>query len=130
MRDVMLDGAAYLALACALVALATAAIMGWRTWRRWQRLALVRDAATSLIDVHLGRLDEAAVLASEHTGRLADHGEQLATSIHELQSDVEHARWLLKRIPSERDRLRYELGELLLPTNDRDHDRERASSDT
>jgi hypothetical protein len=126
MPDALEDHAVLAVLICAVAALLIAAIMGWRAWTQWQRLSLVRRAATSLIDVHSARLDEAVALASEHAGTIADDGEQLAESLAQLRSDVDHARWLLDRIPSERDRFMHELGELLLPARER----ERTTSDS
>jgi hypothetical protein len=125
MPELLQEHALLIALLCAAAAITVTAAMGWLTWKRWQRLSLVRRAAQSLIDVHAARLDEAVALASEQVGTLADDGEQLAVSLEQLRADVDHARWLLDRIPTERDRFMHELGELLLPTAQR----ERATSD-
>jgi hypothetical protein len=123
--DSLVAAAVWIALGCALGALAVAAWAGWRAWQDWRRLRIVREAATALVDVHVARLEESVAVAGDRLGHVADHGEQLAESIAELRADVTHLRWLLDRIPAERARLRSAIGDLLLPTKERPDDRDR-----
>lgn len=112
-----LDIAPWLALAVGTIALAVAGIGGWRIWRTYRRVRQTRTAAVALIDVHRARLDAAIDLAGRGAGGLADGGEQLASSIADLRSDVDHLRWMLTRVPDARARLRREILDTVLPTD-------------
>lgn len=113
----MLEQAApFVALGCGVFAIVVAALFGWQAWQRWQRVSATQDAAVALIDVHQGRLDAAIDLANERVGANADGGEALAELLAELRADAAHLRWMLGRVPEERERLTRELLDLVLPT--------------
>ena len=109
--------APFVALACGALAIAVIAITGWQAWRRWQRVSLTQQAAVALVDVHRERLEAAIDLANERIGVNADGGEALAESLAELRADAAHLRWMLGRVPEERERLQRELLDLVLPTS-------------
>ena len=110
----------WIVLVIAVLAGGCSAYMAMSTKRDWDRLQLTQRAAVALLDVHRDRLDAAAARASALTGELADDGEELAAAIAELRADADHLGWMLSRIPDERERLRRELLDLVLPTERRD----------
>lgn len=122
MPEWLVDLAPWIAVACAIAALAGIAVMARRAWRQWRRLRVVQDAAGALIDVHAARVDEAIARVGRHSGTLADRGEGFADLLAQLKADVEQLRWLLARIPEERERLTTAVGDLLLPTDRSDRD--------
>jgi hypothetical protein len=113
---VLEQAAPWIALAALVLAIALVAATGWQVWQRWKRVRLTQEAAVALVDVHRDRLDAAIALANERTGVVADGGEELAASLAEMRADAAHLRWMLGRVPEERDRLRRELADLVLPT--------------
>jgi hypothetical protein len=119
----------WVALGAAVVATAVIAYAGWRTWRTWKAFRVTQEAASALIDVHYTRLDEAIATAGEHAGQFADRGEELADALAELRADAMHLRWMLARIPEERERLERELLEIILPTRERAKDAAKATTD-
>lgn len=116
MGEAVLDHAAWIALGCAVLAVGIVAHTARLAWRQWRRVTVVQRAASALVAVHAERVDEAIVLAGRHAGRLADRGEGFADLLAQLKADVEQLRWLLARIPDERDQLRHAIGDVLLPT--------------
>ena len=116
----MTTAAPWIALACAVLAIALVAWFAWRTWQAWKRVHLTQQAAVALLDVHRDRLDEAIARANEQVGVIADDGEDLAEALSELRADAVHLQWMLRRIPESRDRLRRELLDLVLPTKERE----------
>lgn len=119
MREALLNGAPWLAAACALVATIVVASTAWTAWQRWRELGVVRRAAAALVDVHAERLEASVQEASRATGKLAEGGEQLADSLAELRADAEHVRWLATRVGDERERLVRELVDAVLPSSRR-----------
>lgn len=114
--------APFVALACGALAIAVIGITAWLAWHRWRRVRATHEAAVALLDVHGERLESAIVLANERIGVNADSGDALAQSLAELRADARHLRWMLGRVPEERERLQRELIELLLPTSASDRD--------
>lgn len=108
--------APFVALACGVLAIVIIAITGRKAWLRWKRVSATQAAAVALIDVHGERLEAAIELANERIGVNADGTEALAESLAELRADAAHLRWMLARVPEERERLQRELLDLVLPT--------------
>lgn len=119
MPEVLVAAAPWIALFAAVAASAVVAAMALRAWRDWRRTNVTRQAATALIDVHMADLDRTLQQLDEHVGSFADGGERLAESLSELKADAAHLRWMVGRIPDERERLARELYELVLPTGAR-----------
>lgn len=122
MPDWLVEHADLVALGAAIIGFVAVAVPARRSWASWRRARVTQQAATALLDVHLGRLDETLRCLDERTGTLADDGEQLAESLAELRAGAAHLRWMVAEIPEQRDRLARELYELVLPTGTRDDD--------
>jgi hypothetical protein len=116
MPDALITAAPWIALATGVLAIALLVVAGLRTWRTWRRARVTQEAAAALMDVHMSTLDESIRQLDGHAGAFADDGERLAEALAELRADVAHLRWMLGRIPAERERLVRELYELVLPT--------------
>lgn len=116
----LVDAAPWVALGAVALALVVSGWQGWRAWQAWQRTNRTRQAATALLDVHQERLDEAVRRAEAQMGALSQGGEALAESLAGLRADVTQLRWLLGQVPEQRERLRRELIDTLLPTGARD----------
>lgn len=112
--------APWLALVTGVFAITAAASGGWRAWRSWRRTRVTQEAAIALMDVHQARLEATLSQLDELVGTCADGGDRLADSLAELRADAQHLRWVLARIPAERERLGRELLDLVLPTAARD----------
>ncbi len=110
------SAAPWIVLATGIFAIVVVGLTGWQAWRRWKRVSATQEAAVALLDVHRERLEAAIDQANERVGVIADGGEELAESLSELRADALHLRWMLGRVPAERERLRRELVELVLPT--------------
>ncbi|MCW2972088.1 MAG: hypothetical protein JWN72_361 [Thermoleophilia bacterium] len=120
--------AGLIAMVAGAVAALLVAVFGLRAWRRYRSLERTQRAAQALIDVHARRFDTTLVTAGSHVARLGEHAGELTESITQLRADGEHLAWMLGTIPEQRDRLRRELLDIVLPTRraPADHERERA----
>lgn len=119
MPEPILDHAGWIALGSAVAAALVASVLAWRAWQQWRRVRVVQRAASALVGMHLDRLDDAIEIAGRRAGTMADGGEELAESLAELRADALHLKWLVSRVPDERDRLRRAIGDLVLPTDPR-----------
>jgi hypothetical protein len=124
--------AGWIALAAAAVAVVLLAVFGTIAWRAYARFSRTQEAAEALIDVHTARLEATVVTAGSQMARVTDHGAELTESIADLRANGEHLVWMLRKVPEERDRLKRELLEIILPSgaaaddddDDRDHARD------
>lgn len=115
----LVDLAPWAAAAALVASTVLVAVAATRAWRAWRRFSAVSDAARALLDVHRARLDATAESIGRSAGVLAADGEELAELVAALRADLDHLRWLLDRIPSERAQLRQVLLDFLLPTDAR-----------
>lgn len=116
MLNLILDNAAWITITCAALMTLTVIAFSVRAWHQWRRLKIVREAASALVAVHSERVDEAILIASRKSGAITDRSEGLADLLVELKRDIDHLRWLLDRVPSDRAALERAIADILLPT--------------
>lgn len=118
--------AAWIALGVGVGATVAVAIIAVSVMRQWRVTARTRLAASALVDAHRVQLESTMDAIAEQAADVGTHGAELASSVEQLRSDIDHMTWLFGRIPEARDTLRATLLDIVLPTKNgkeraRDH---------
>ncbi|MCW2950544.1 MAG: hypothetical protein JWN41_1557 [Thermoleophilia bacterium] len=108
--------AGMVAAAAGVLATTVVAWFGIRAWQSWRSFRRTKFAADALLDAHRDHLDATVVTAASSVARVGGHGGELADALVELHESQKHLTWMLRKVPDERDRLRRELLDIVLPT--------------
>lgn len=117
--------ASLIAIVLGVSATITVAAIAVRTWLTWRRVDRTRDAAASLVDVHMSALQERAQLTSRLAERATMKGADLGVSVSTLHQHIDALRQLLTRVRDEHDLLKRRLLDLVLPTREQSDERDR-----